>query len=71
MEDKYMGAMPDSYYRMLEPDEEKTFRGWARENYEAGGHVKSEWHPSVRDECKLIDKEIISGNGVPEQTKYQ
>ena len=45
-------------FRVLDADEEKEFRSWARENYEIGGQIKyGIWHPSVCDECEKMNLE--------------
>ena len=54
---KYAGAMPDSFFRKLTDEEEREFRTWARNNHKAGGEVDPCWHPVVRNECYLIDRE--------------
>ena len=33
--DRYAGAMPDSFFRQLDPQEEALFRQWARDNHSA------------------------------------
>ena len=58
--DKYQGAMPDSFFRVLSTEEEAQFRQWAREQYKPGGEVNRVWHWVVRDECRKIDQEQLS-----------
>jgi hypothetical protein len=41
-------------YRALSTDEEATFRGWARDNYEPSDNI---WHPVVQKECARINRE--------------
>lgn len=52
--DRY--AMPDSWFRRLDPAEEAVFRQWARDNH---GAVLPEgfsvMHPVVRDEWRRLD----------------
>lgn len=50
-------ALPDSFFRVLGPEEEQEFRQWARDNHNPGDEVDEVWHPVVRDECKKIDEE--------------
>ena len=45
-------------FRELTPEEEKTFRQWARDNYLPLGEIKGIWHPVVQDECVKINKEV-------------
>ena len=44
-------------FRKLSPEEEKSFRQWARENYIPFTEIKGIWHPIVQDECVAINKE--------------
>jgi hypothetical protein len=50
--------MDDSFFRTLNKEEEKQFRDWARKNWHFGMEVNEMWHPCVRDEIRLIVKEI-------------
>lgn len=45
-------------YRDLNPEEEKEFRQWARDNFDPQkNEIMGFWHPVVRDECqKIIDE---------------
>lgn len=47
----------DWMFRTLDPQEEATFRKWARDNHQPGDEIDSLWHPVVRDECAKIDAE--------------
>ena len=49
--------MPDNFFKVLTEDEEAAYRQWARQNYKATEDVNSVWHPVVRDECRLINRE--------------
>ncbi len=40
-------TLPDDFFRVLDEEEGKQFRQWARDNW-------SIWHPTVRDEIKKI-----------------
>lgn len=51
-----MSAWP-GMFRTLDANEEKAFRKWARENYKVGAPVSEIWHPSVQDECRLMNNE--------------
>lgn len=53
-------------FRDLSPEEEKEFRQWARDNYKAGDSISGVWHPTVQDECRIINQEIL---GNPEYVK--
>jgi hypothetical protein len=44
-------------FRELDQNEMLEFKKWARENYKAGEHVSSLWHPVVRAECEQINWE--------------
>lgn len=46
-------------FRVLNADEEKEFRQWARENYCPLDPILEVWHPVVRDECAKINSERI------------
>ena len=48
------------FFQELDTEQEKAFRKWARENYEALDHIKEVWHPSVRDECNKINNELLA-----------
>jgi hypothetical protein len=43
-------------FRELNEEEEKDFRQWARDNYVAHSEINSVWHPTVRDECEIINQ---------------
>ena len=47
--------MDDSFFCHLSPEEEITFRQWARDNHKPGDKIENFWHPVVRDECRKID----------------
>jgi len=49
-----------SFFQELDTEQEKAFRKWARENYEALAHINETWHPSVRDECNKINNELLA-----------
>lgn len=54
--DRYAGAMPDDWYRQLDPQEEAVFRQWARDNHSATlPEGFSTFHPVVRDEWRKLD----------------
>ncbi len=44
-------------FRKLSQEEEIEFRQWARTNYVSLGPIKGIWHPVIRDECVIINKE--------------
>lgn len=44
------------FFRKLTPVEERTFRKWARDNYEPGSEIRGTWHPVVQDECVEINR---------------
>ena len=66
-----------SFFQELDTEQEKAFRKWARENYEALDHINETWHPSVRDECNKINNELLTkheqqladGNHLTEHTR--
>lgn len=70
----------NTLFQELSPEQEQSFRKWARENYEALEHIKDIWHPSVRDECNKINNELLanyeqrladSGDDLTEPTRQQ
>ena len=69
-----------SFFQELDTEQEKAFRKWARENYEALAHINETWHPSVRDECNKINDELLAkheqqladrGDDLTETTRHQ
>lgn len=42
------------FFRELSAEEEAEFRQWARDNWKPGDKISPVWHPSVRDEIRLI-----------------
>jgi hypothetical protein len=44
-------------FRDLDPEEERLFRSWARENFTPGAPLNPLWHPVVRDECERMNAE--------------
>lgn len=36
-----------------------VYEQWARDNYSPGDDIKPIWHPVVRAECELIDREYV------------
>jgi len=70
----------NTLFQELSPEQEQSFRKWARENYKALEHIKDIWHPSVRDECNKINNELLanyeqrladSGDDLTEPTRQQ
>ena len=59
---KYLGSMPDSFFRILSAEEEEVFRQWVRDNWKPD--YKPEgfpvMHPVVRDEWRKLDEEDSS-----------
>ena len=51
------GAMPDSWFKKLDPEQDQSFREWARENWKVGDPINDLWHPTVRDECRIMQEE--------------
>ncbi len=49
--------LPDSLFRKLTHEEEIQFRIWARKNYIPGDEILPIWHPTVRDECRIMNEE--------------
>ena len=39
------------FFKDLSPEEEKTYRKWAQDNYVIGDTINNAWHPVVVDEC--------------------
>lgn len=44
-------------FRTLSPEEEKTFRQYARDHYEIFSPINGVWHPAVQDECRKMNEE--------------
>ena len=44
-------------FRDLSLKEISEFKKWARENYKAGDVISEVWHPVIKEECCLINKE--------------
>jgi len=49
--------MKDELFRKLNDEEVEEFKLWARENYIPQDPIPEIWHPIVRAECELINKE--------------
>jgi hypothetical protein len=58
--------MANSFFRVLDEEEEQEFRASARENYELGSEVKGLWHPAYRTECEQMNLEDNRVIGQPE-----
>ena len=51
-------------FRELGDAEIAEFKAYARENHKAGDPIEREiWHPVIVEECELIDREAITGEG--------
>lgn len=48
---------PSGMFRSLSPEEERSFRAWARANWQPGQKISPLWHPVVRDECRIMEVE--------------
>lgn len=46
-------------YRDLNNKEVKQFKQWARDNYDVKTKINEAWHPTVKNECKLMIKELF------------
>jgi hypothetical protein len=40
----------------LDPEQEASFRAWARENYKPGDAINDVWHPIVQEECHTMNE---------------
>ena len=49
--------MEASLFKKLNTSEEQEFRKWARDNFKPGDEISPIWHPILRDECFIIEKE--------------
>lgn len=47
----------DEFFRRLSSEGEKRFRQWARDNYKVGEEISIVWHPVVKNECWVMNKE--------------
>lgn len=45
-------------FRSLPPDEEASFRQWARDNYQPFATINGTWHPVIQDECRRINEQV-------------
>ena len=45
-------------YRDLSEEETADFKAYARENYQAGSLINDVWHPVIKEECELINREF-------------
>ena len=53
-----------SLYRILDEEEEKEFRQWARDNFDPGHEtINMAWHPVVQDECHKMNDEAFTRFG--------
>jgi len=50
----------ESIFRDLTPEEEAEFRSWARQNWTPGTEINSFWHPVIRDEIRIMQRESRS-----------
>lgn len=50
--------MHDSFFKTLSDSEVLGFRQWARDNHTPGGEVNDLWHPEIRTECEIMDREV-------------
>jgi hypothetical protein len=48
---------PQGMFRSLDPEEQASFRSWARANWQPGQPINALWHPVVRDECRIMEQE--------------
>jgi len=44
-------------FRELTPEQERSFRQWARDNYVPLTPIDGVWHPVVQEECAKINRE--------------
>lgn len=44
-------------FKDLSPEEETSYRQWARDNYTPYSDIKGVWHLAVQSECVLINME--------------
>ena len=57
---KYDGCMPDAMFTTLNPEKEREFRQWARDNWMPVPPPKFYlYHPVIRDEWSVIDESMI------------
>lgn len=55
--------MKKRLFRDLTPEEEISFRQWARNNYRPGSDIYGLWHPVIQDECVRINEEFNTSTG--------
>jgi len=49
-------------FRELDPEEDKDFRQWSRNNYTPGEEIPDFWHPACQDEARRMNTEAgVSG----------
>lgn len=44
-------------FRDLTPEEEDSFRDWARQNYQPFSEISGVWHPVIQDEARRINEQ--------------
>jgi hypothetical protein len=52
-------------FLVLSPEQEQSFRDWARHNYVPFDPIKGIWHPIIQQECAAINAEV--GEDVSEE----
>ena len=50
----------ESLFRDLNTEEEQQFRSWARDNWTPGMEINNFWHPVIRDEIRVMQRESRS-----------
>jgi hypothetical protein len=43
-------------FKSLTPEEEKSYRIWARYNYAQYSPINGVWHPVIQDECRRMNQ---------------
>ena len=46
----------------LTPKEEEGYRKWAQDNYKPLSPIKGIWHPTVQNECAIINSNLFGTN---------
>jgi len=60
-------TLPDSFFKTLNPEEEKQFVDWAHEHFEVDTPPNNLWHPVVRREWAMLQEkaEQLKKEGYP------
>jgi len=58
-----------AFFVSLSPEQEKSFRQWARDNYKKHSPINGTWHPVTQDECVKMNAECSPDQAIPSKSK--